>query len=348
MLPRLLTRRAAALLTTLALSVAGAVVVDPTPVSAEQGTDSTASHRSDPRKRLGLYVDTTMPAYYVVDGAYRDAIGRYSQAFWLIPEAYDQSQVRQRVIDYTAAAATAGKTPVLTVYGIPGRDCGKYSSNNPLKTAPEYRAWIRQVGSGLVGQHALVVLEPDALPLFSSSVAACPTKPDRWQGMLRYASRKLSESGAWVYLDAGHSKWTPWDDRGSYLKQAGVEYDRGISVNVSNFRPTPSEKTYADKLLGQLRKLGIRGKHYVVDSSRNGYASPPDPDSDRNVLNPTWARLGSPPRLVFDGTFDGTLWVKHPGESDGEVNGGGPSGHWCDMLADRLIDGTSNQTSCPG
>ena len=86
----------------------------------------------------------------------------------------------------------------------------------------------------------------------------------------------------------------------------------------------------------------MKGKRYVVDTSRNGYASPVGGD----VLNPTWARLGKAPRLVFDGAFDGTLWVKHPGESDGRVNGGSSSGEWCDMLADRLL-GRSDRSSCP-
>ena len=350
MLPRPFTLRAAAALSALALGVVGLVA----PVSAEPGAHrATASHQvaakvaakagGDPRKKLGLYVDPTMPAYQR-GGVYRDRIGRYAQAFWLIPEAYDTSQVRGRVQQYTGAASAARKTPVLTVYGIPGRDCGQYSSGNPLTTAAEYRGWIRKIASGLQGQHAMVILEPDALALFSSSVSSCPTVPDGWQAMLRFASKRLSASGAWVYLDAGHSNWTPYATRPKFLKAAGIGYDRGFSTDVSNFRPTGDEKTYAQFLLRGLRKLGIHGKHYVIDTSRNGAT----PSSDGyDVINPTWARLGVAPRLVFDGAFDGRLWVKHPGESDGEKYGGGPSGQWCDMLADRLIAGTSSRSSCP-
>jgi endoglucanase len=337
-LPRTFTLRGAALLAALAMGAVGLVA----PVDAQ--VHHAASKPGDPRKRLGLFVDPKMPAYQQ-GGVYRTKIGSSSQAFWVIPEAYDTSYVRSKVEEYTGDAANARKTPVLTIYGIPGRDCGQYSSGNPLHTADQYRGWITQVAKGLRGTHALVILEPDALPLFSSSVQTCPTKPDGWQGMLRYASRKLSGTGAWVYLDAGHSNWTPYDDRPKYLKAAGIAYDRGFSTNVSNFRPTADEKAYAAKMLSGLRKLGIKGKRYVVDTSRNG-VRPPD-GSGYDVINPTWARIGKPPRLVFDGAFDGKLWVKHPGESDGQVNGGGPSGHWCDMLADRLIDGTTNQTSCP-
>lgn len=303
---------------------------------------SDAKPAKDPRQTQGLYVDSKMPAHQQ-GGVYRDRIGRFSQAFWVIPEAYGTDYVRDKVREYTGDARSAQKTPVLTVYGIPGRDCGMYSSGNPLSSADQYRAWIKQVAAGLRGTKALVVLEPDALPLFSSPVDACPTKPDGWQGMLRFAAKRLSRSGAWVYLDAGHSHWTPYDTRARYLKASGVKFARGISTNVSNFRPTADEKKYATTLLAGLRKLGIKGKRYVIDTSRNGAAP-----SDDRVINPTWARLGKRPKLVFKGAFDGTLWVKHPGESDGWENGGNGSGQWCGMLADRLLWGSSDQTSCPG
>lgn len=338
MLPRTFTLRAAALLAALSLGAVGLLA----PVDAQ--VHHAVAKPGDPRKRLGLFVDPKMPAYQQ-GGVYRNRIGTFSQSFWVIPEAYGTADVKDKVKEYTGDAEAARKTPVLTIYGIPGRDCGQYSSGNPLTTADQYRAWIKQISIGLRDTHALVVLEPDALALFSSSVQSCPQAPDGWQAMLRYASRKLSGTGAWVYLDAGHSNWTPYDDRPKYLKAAGVAFDRGISTNVSNFRPLGDEKAYAATMLRGLRKRGVTGKHFVVDTSRNG-AVPPE-GSGYDVINPTWARLGNPPKLVFNGTFDGTLWVKHPGESDGQVNGGGPSGQWCDMLADRLIDGTSDQTSCP-
>ncbi|MCW2792016.1 MAG: Cellulase, partial [Nocardioides sp.] len=291
----------------------------------------------DPRRTRGLFVDPRMPA--AAEGPDYASIAGKAQALWIIPEAYPTSSVRGAVRDYTGRALGAGKTPVLTVYGIPGRDCGGQSSDGALRTAAQYRGWIRQVAKGLARQTAMVILEPDALPFFGSQ-ATCEDKPADWLGMLRFASKSLSASGAWVYLDAGHSNWTPYDHRPALLKKAGIRYDRGFSTNVSNFRRTANEKTYAATMLRGLRKLGVTGKHYVVDTSRNG-AKP----ADDQVLNPPWARLGKRPRLVFDGAFDGTLWVKHPGESDGEVNGGPPSGQWCDLLADRLL-GAPESGSC--
>lgn len=330
MLPRSVLLRACAALVALVLLPMGLVG----PADAQQG--------ADPRRTRGLYVDPKMPAHQQ-GGVYQERIGTVSQAFWVIPEAYGVDAVRGKVQEYTGDALAAGKTPVLTVYGIPGRDCGMYSSEGSLETAAQYKAWIKRLAQGLRGTHALVVLEPDALPLFSSDVNACPTERAGWQGMLRFATKTLSRTGAWVYLDAGHSNWTPYDARPRFLKAAGVKYARGISTNVSNFRPTSDEKAYARTLLRGLGKLGIRGKKYVVDTSRNGAAPSPD---GWDVINPTWARIGERPRLVFKGAFDGRLWVKHPGESDGYENGGPRSGEWCDFLADRLLGITPESDSC--
>jgi len=328
-LPRPLLLRALTLITACALGCPGL----PAAATAQAAEPSGAMTKVDPRKTQGLFVDPVMPAYEN-GGVYRDRIGRRAQAFWVIPERYGTATVRRDVRAYTGRALAARKTPVLSVYGIPGRDCGMYSSGNPLTTAEQYRNWIRQVAGGVRNQHVLLVLEPDALALFSSDLQSCPDQPAGWQGMLRFASRVLTKAGAWVYLDAGHSNWTPYDQRPAVLKAAGIGYARGFSTNVSNFRPTADEKAYAGFLLRGLRKLGVRGKHYVIDTSRNG-ATPSADGYD--VINPTWARVGRAPKLVFDKAFDGTLWVKHPGESDGEKNGGPPSGQWCDLLADRLL-----------
>lgn len=319
------------------------------PVSAERvagsGRADLPERAQDPRRRLGLFVDPVMQAATQGEAIYRNRIGQVPQAFWIIPEEYPTSSVRWDVRAYTSRALDARKTPMVVVYGIPGRDCGSHSSAGSLETAAEYRAWIRQVARGLEGQKALLVLEPDALPLFSSEWSPCPTERAGWEDMLRYATKTLARSGTWVYLDAGHSNWTTcgsqcYGDRPAVLKRAGVKFARGISTNVSNFRPTSDEHAYAKKMLAELRALGVRGKRYVIDTSRNGNPAPSD-----DVLNPTWAWLGKPPKLRFQGAFDGTLWVKHPGESDGEVNGGPRSGQWCDFLADRLLR-RSESNSC--
>lgn len=246
-------------------------------------------------------------------------------------------QVRQTVAEYVAGAATAHRTPELALYAIPARDCGSYSAGG-LPNAAAYRAWIGQVAAALGGTRTLIVLEPDALP----QLGTCHGQGHRTQ-LLRWAAKRLTRAGGWVYLDAGHSGWVPPRVMATRLKRAGVAQARGFATNVANFRPTAAEKRYAARVIRALRGLGARGVHYVVDTSRNGARPAP---AGADWCNPVRARIGAPPRLVLRGAFDGRLWVKHPGESDGPCHGGPAAGAWCQLLADRLLGRDPAPDSC--
>nr|WP_246416339.1 glycoside hydrolase family 6 protein [Nocardioides luti] len=266
-------------------------------------------------------------------------IARRAQALW-ITDYYKKATVQDVVLNYAERANDANKTPLLSIYNIPDRDCGLYSSNDDQITDAYYKKWIAQVAAGVKGQHAIVVLEPDAVPFIGNP--QCTGQGDRL-GLLRRAARMLERAGAWVYLDAGHSGWQTPEHMAPLLKQAGIASARGFSTNIGNFRPTADEQAYATALVTELRKIGVKGTKYVIETGRNGGGTPPN---GYDVCNPTWARLGKPPRLQFDGAFDGTLWVKNPGESDGPCNGGPDSGLWCDFLADRLLGRTPEADHC--
>lgn len=324
----------------LALLAAGALLLAPlapAPVSASPASDPVTVHaekqkpkkpkKKDPRTKRGLYVDSRMPA--AQQGPAYASIGKRPQALWFGNEYYPTSTVASVAREYTRLAEKAGKTPVLVVYSIPDRDCGQYSSGG-LPGGSAYRQWVNQLAKGIKGSKPLVIVEPDAIPFYGQGT--CANGSSRL-ALIKHAAKVLTKAGAWVYLDAGHSDWRPYDGRAALLKKAGMKYARGFSTNVSNFRTLASEQAYAAELLRGLRALGVKGKKYVVDTSRNGNPDPVNGD----VINPTWARVGAPPKLRFQGPFDGTLWVKHPGESDGTVNSSAYSGQWCDQLADRLL-----------
>lgn len=189
---------------------------------------------------------------------------------------------------------------------------------------------------GLQGTHALVVVEPDAVPFIGNE--RCSFDVDERLSLLRYAVRQVTDAGGWAYLDAGHSGWRTPADIAPLLKRAGIADARGFSTNVGNFRPTGQEQRYARGVLAELEQRGVRGLHYVVDTGRNGGGAPVDGD----VCNPTWARIGAPPKLLFRDAYDGRLWVKNPGESDGQsddgtCHGGPPSGQWWPQGARRLL-----------
>lgn len=291
--------------------------------------------RADPRTTRGLFVDPYMPGSKAAAQDDRfERIGRRAQPLW-ITDYYAIGDVADAVRRYTSRAEEIDKTPLLVLYAIPGRDCGLYSSGGEPDAA-SYRSWIDQVADGLRGTHALVVVEPDAVPFIGNE--RCTFDVEERLGLLRYAVRAVTRAGGWAYLDAGHSGWRTPADIAPLLVRAGIADARGFSTNVGNFRPTGQEQTYARAVVRALASRGVQGRRYVIDTGRNGGGRPVDGD----VCNPPWARIGQAPRLLFRGAFDGRLWVKNPGESDGQssdgtCHGGPPSGQWWPRGARRLL-----------
>lgn len=251
---------------------------------------------------------TSRPA----DAAQMDKIASQAQALWLGSWSGD---VRAAVEGIVTAAGE--KLPVLVAYNIPNRDCGAYSAGGA--TSPDaYKTWIRAFADGIGSRKAIVVLEPDALAL-----ADCLSSTDRTIrfDLLRDAVAVLkSHAGVSVYIDAGHSRWLSASEAASRLTSAGVAQADGLSLNVSNFGTTAGEISY-----GTAVSSGVGGKHFVIDTSRNGLG----PDPSGAWCNPPGRALGERPALATGQPLvDAYLWVKRPGESDGTCNGGPAAGQW--------------------
>lgn len=221
------------------------------------------------------------------------------------------------VHDYVSLLARAGDLPVLVAYNIPGRDCGSYSAGGAGSPAA-YRAWMDGLRQGIGSAHAVVVLEPDAIPELDCLSSADQTTT---LALLAYAVRALGANpGTSVYLDVGNRGWQPPAVIASRLERADVADARGFSLNVSNFDWTASEERYGD----QISAL-VAGKHFIVDTSRNGQG--PAPDS--SWCNPSGRGLGHPATTATgDPLTDALFWIKAPGESDGTCNGGPTAGDW--------------------
>jgi endoglucanase len=222
--------------------------------------------------------------------------------------------VGQRV----SAAAAAGAVPVLVAYNIPQRDCGGLSAGG-VGSADAYRTWIRGFASGIGSRRAVVVLEPDALTLMNCLSAA---DRDTRFALLRDAVRVLaSRPGVSVFIDAGHPRWLSVDEAAARLVKAGADDAQGFSLNVSNFIATDELVTY-----GRAVAAAAGGKHFVLDTSRNGAGPAPD----GAWCNPPGRALGPVPATtrLLDNRHDANLWIKRPGESDGACNGGPAAGVW--------------------
>lgn len=249
------------------------------------------------------------------------AIAKVPQARWFTPDN-SISTIRTAVTQYVQGAAATNTVPVLVTYAIPGRDCGSFSAGG-FPDATTYEAWISQLRAGIGTTPAVVIVEPDALAQATSCLTA--TQQTARYAMLTYAARTLSQGGTTlVYLDGGHSQWLSAAQLAHQLTLAGVQYARGFSLNISNFFPTAQEQTYGE----QVSALLGGNKYYVVDISRNGQGEPaPAP---LNWCNPASAGLGALPTAQTGAPHDDAdLWVKNPGQSDGNcAPGEPPSGAW--------------------
>ena len=245
-----------------------------------------------------------------VDAALMDKIALTPTAAWF---GNWNSDVKNDVNSYVSKAASANAIPVLVAYNIPGRDCGNYSaggSNSPAS----YKAWIKSFASGIGNRKAVVILEPDALPLLNCLSKSNQT--DR-QSLIKYAVGILkANSQTSVYIDAGHPNWISASDMASRLKKSGVANADGFSLNVSNFMTTVENINY-----GKSISALINNKHFVIDTSRNGSGS------NGEWCNPAGRSLGTKPTTSTGNSLvDAFLWIKAPGESDGLGNGGPSAG----------------------
>jgi endoglucanase len=247
------------------------------------------------------------------DAAQMDKIAGNSQAQWMDGRTVD---VFTDVNNAVTTAAAVGATPVLVAYNIPQRDCGGLSAGGATITG--YKGWIAAFANGLAGRKAVVILEPDALTQMDClSAADQSTRVD----LIQYALAVLkTQPNVAVYLDGGHSAWKSASDQANRLRRANVAGADGFVLNVSNFQLTSSSVAYG-KAVSDL----IGGKHFVVDTGRNGLG----PTADNQWCNPAGRALGNPnTSATGDSRADAYLWIKPPGESDGSCNGAPAAGIW--------------------
>lgn len=226
-----------------------------------------------------------------------------------------------RAVEHLVSRAKAdGAVPVMIAYNIPYRDCGQYSQGG-ISGAEAYKRWIRNLAAGIGEDAAVVILEPDALGHFQECLSE-EQKAERMD-LLNDAVRVLRQNPKTaVYLDAGHARWVPAEEMAERLKMAGVQHANGFSLNTSNYVTTEENMEYGKKV-SEL----VSGKHFVIDTSRNGagpYEEATNPEE--SWCNPPGRKIGQyPTTQTGEPLCDGFLWLKRPGESDGECTNSAPA-----------------------
>ncbi|MBT2399474.1 glycoside hydrolase family 6 protein [Streptomyces sp. ISL-100] len=156
-----------------------------------------------------------------------------------------------------------------------------------------------------------------------------------------------------VYVDAGHPAWHTVDSIVPRLIKGGVQHATGFSVNVSNYSTADANAWYGKLISSCLAHVDKGGKasacptqkwkradaqrwldrhvplapdrmkHFITDTSRNGqglWTPPAGKYKDaQDWCNPPGRGLGARPTTrTGDPLNDANLWIKTPGESDGE------------------------------
>ncbi|MEV0369132.1 glycoside hydrolase family 6 protein [Streptomyces sp. NPDC050636] len=225
---------------------------------------------------------------------------------------------------FTEAAAKADRAALLVLYNIPHRDCGSYSKGG-ASDGNAYRTWLDGVLKGIGNRETIVVLEPDALPHIEDKCTPQEFHEERYALLTEAVGKLKGLPHTKVYLDAGNPHWI--NDPGRMvepLKRAGIDRADGFALNISNYQTTQENTKYGKRLSAM-----VGGKHFVIDTSRNGNGPAPGGDDAEKWCNPRGRALGTPPTVrTGDPQVDAYLWIKRPGESDGSCKGGPKAGAW--------------------
>jgi endoglucanase len=292
-------------------------------VVALRGCSRTARSGS-PFSGVRLFADPRSPAVQAqaslegsdpVAASLLSKITSYPSGIWLggwIPT----SRIVATIQSVMQEAAARNSMPLLVLYAFPDQGCERDVAGG-AHGAIDYERWIGQVVTGIGTGKSAVILEPDALAGLAQPGCLSPAERRNRLNLLRLAIDQLVRlPNTVVYLDAGHSRWLPAGVMAPLLLAAGVDRIRGFSLNVSNFNSTGAEESYGDRLSALLH-----GKHYVIDTSRNGVATA------NTWCNPPGQALGTPPTTQTGNPLaDALLWIKQPWASDGTCNGGPPAG----------------------
>jgi cellulose 1,4-beta-cellobiosidase len=296
--------------------------------------------------------------------------------------------VARTLDDALARQRQSGKpvVTVLVVYDLPERDCAASASSGELAQSAggegRYETeFIEPLAAQLrahASQRVVVVVEPDSLANIATngSIAKCAAADGVYRRSIAMAIRRLSMPSVWLYLDAAHAAWLGWARNRAKIAQiyrdvltqaGGLDKVRGFATNVSNYDtlrggdiarlepsdPCPDELTYVEKLGASLAEVGIVGKGFLVDTSRNGRAG--IRSKSGSWCNVKGAGLGERPQASPVAGVDAYWWIKPPGASDGGSDPASPgydpncgaadslpgaprAGQWFDAQLLQLVD----------
>lgn len=206
----------------------------------------------------------------------------------------------------------------IIVYGLPGKDCeAGESSSGTNQNDDAYISFINDLSTEIANEEVIIILEPDAISL--SMPGKCGLNNNFIPNIEKALSILSENCNAKIYLDIGYWNLIYGNDKIKEVIDIVNKIDtnnviKGFSLGLSNYRTTEeSIKTCTD-----LRSVSGKDYHCVIDTSRN--YNGPDPNSQ--WCNLQTAGMGELPTDKTNNTIiDYLLWMKPPGEVDGQCTG---------------------------
>lgn len=298
---------------------------------------------SDPLKGLpwGVYtgpIDGVYTAYQAASGSNRTLLARIAlqpRMTWFgpwIPDASAEATAEQYIRDQAH-----GNPHTLVQVAISRLDPWEYGACSRAPSAAEqnksYRDWISGFAAGIGAARVALVLQPD-LPF-----ALCA--PDHGKVALGLVREAAQVFGALphtsVYIDVGAGDWPTVRQAVSLLGAAGVAYARGFALNATHYDSNANEVKFGGQLSTALARIGLRGKHFVINTAENGvpwkfWQYPGEHPNPRVChVKPDWPcmTLGVPPTTAVTKYLSGAakrtaaklcdafLWIGRPWLKDG-------------------------------
>ena len=137
---------------------------------------------------------------------------------------------------------------------------------------------------------------------------------------LKGAVDELVAAKQYVYIDAGHSSWVPSGEVAMRLLRSGVAEAEGVSLNVSNRYPTWAAADFGQG--SQCRRGARLHRRQQPQRRRRDRSLHPASLSNDWCNRPDQAlgmqKIGTPDAARWP-HLAAQLWIKVPGESDGNA-----------------------------
>jgi endoglucanase len=288
--------------------------------------------------------DDLWSAYQLASGSDQALLGPLAlqpRALWL-GWSWRVAQVRAEAAA-TVAMTQNGNPNVLTEFATDELYPWEKQTANGVDKAAVHgswnvasdETWYRNVAAGLGSARALVIVQVD-LPYALKITSTAPEQIDT------YAAQVLSHNPhTTVYIDGGTFGWlTPAQDA-SLLIRNGIRYARGFALDDTDYDPTATEDKFGAQVVADMAKLGVKGKHFIVDTDENGQPYKPDDVPGRGIndaprchgrIQTACQRTGIPPTTNVASSrwqlgaaaskdakryCDGYVWSGQPWDIDG-------------------------------